>query len=103
MALLRCLVVLACSALSHAWQGAGLPARTSQRSASSAVTMKHHEYFQRLQRAEAGRLRLCVFRYVRATSRARSARSPGGSYLAWPVCCASRLVTVLRWLACGSL
>merc|ERR1719484_317613 len=33
-----------------------------QRAASSAIDMRYPEYFQRLQRAEAGRLRLCVFR-----------------------------------------
>merc|ERR1719331_2579092 len=56
-------VLLCCLALAHGWQGAVAAARPlQQRTTSSAVTMKHHEYFQRLRRAESGRLRLCVFR-----------------------------------------
>ena len=60
--MLRSLLLLACLALSHAWQGAGLAARPAQRAASSAIAMKHNDYYQRVQRAEQGRLRLCVFR-----------------------------------------
>jgi len=62
--MLRSLLVLACGALAAGFQGAGLPARSvaADRAASSAVVMKHPAYYQRLQKAESGRLRLCVFR-----------------------------------------
>jgi len=44
--------------------GAGLPARSvaANRAASSAIVMKHPQYFTRLAQAESGRLRLSVFR-----------------------------------------
>ena len=60
MALRSLLLLLACT-LSHAWQAATAAARpVVQRAASPS--MKHPEYFQRVRRAESGRLRLCVFR-----------------------------------------
>ena len=60
----RSLLLLACAALAHAWQGAALAARPMTAAARSAVAMKHPEFFQRVQRSEGGRLRLCVSRYV---------------------------------------
>lgn len=69
MAALRALVLLVCCGLSAAWQGAGLAVRpAASRSASSAINMKHPEYFTRLQRAQTGRLRLCVSRCACATA-----------------------------------
>ena len=56
---LLALVLQACAAFS----GAGIASRPVQtRSASSAVVMKHNEFFSRLRKAEAGRMRLCVSR-----------------------------------------
>ena len=79
MAMLRSLLLLVCCSLSHAWQGAGFATRQTQRSACSAISMKHNEYFTRLQRAEAGRLRLCVFRCVQSgTRRPGHARAVSG-------------------------
>ena len=74
---LRSLLCLLACALSHAWQGVGLAARPAQRVASSAIAMKHNDYFQRVQRAESGRLRLCVFRCVAPAARARRLRRRG--------------------------
>ena len=71
----RLLVLLAGCAGAMAWQGVGLATRS--RVASSAVTMKHNDYYQRLQRAESGRLRLCVFRLVWPLP---PSRAPGGMW-----------------------
>ena len=63
MAALRSLLLLVGCALTQAWQGAGLMAHPAAvRSASSAVSMKHNDYYQRVQRSESGRMRLCVYR-----------------------------------------
>ena len=64
MAPLRLTVLLLASALVAAFSPAGRPlARAAPSTARSfAVDMKHNDYFQRVARAETGRLRLCIFR-----------------------------------------
>jgi len=58
---MRSLLVLLLAACTHAWQGASGAALLRTQRASTPL-MKHNDYFQRIQRAESGRLRLCVFR-----------------------------------------
>ena len=59
MRLLLC-ASLACAA--GAFQAAMSPARAAVSSRASAATMKHPDYYKRIAKAEAGRLRLCVTR-----------------------------------------
>lgn len=66
---MRALLLLLLVAISHAWQSpsALTSSSLSLRSRNAAATpanMKHPAYFERVQRAENGRLRLCVFRCV---------------------------------------
>ena len=53
-------LALAISACAAFQAPATLRAASAERAASP--TMKHNEYFQRVSRAESGRMRLCVFR-----------------------------------------
>ena len=66
---MRSLLMLLLVAVAHAWQNPSAFVSSSLRTrsrnaAATSVEMKHPSYFQRVQRAENGRLRLCVYRCV---------------------------------------